>query len=376
MSEEKSLFSEVSSSSQRAENQVETMFQNRQEEFNNESNLANVKSKVIDHDLSLGNDARSKYFRSRRLNARINLKVSKSLVSNLTIPKDWYDSCQDMDVRPEMLSNIVQEFNNNTDVKIKYKGLVGIRKLLSLPTNPPIQEVIDLGLVSQFIDLLGNSYAEFEYESLWCLTNVACGTSDQANAILSKGGLEKIKLLMDSKIEEVQEQATWTLGNLAGDSIKVRDAVINQGGFQKLITIFATANRKNLVKQCAWSVSNFCRNKPILPYEMLRKALDYVIKSVNLFFDDTEILVDATWTLSTISENYKKSIKEIIDSNILPKILACLEKEHQIIILSCLRVIGNIAAGDANQTQLLLDIGVLNYLKKTIFHPKKSIRKD
>ena len=102
----------------------------------------------------------------------------------------------------------------------------------------------------------------------------------------------------------------------------------------------------------------------------------FLSPTINLYFEDNELLVDATWTLSAMSEAHKKSIKEIIDSNILPKLLECLKRDNQIIILSCLRIIGNIAAGDANQTQMLLDIGVLNYLKDTIFHNKKSIRKE
>ncbi|MCQ2818383.1 MAG: hypothetical protein MJ252_14040 [archaeon] len=357
------------------EDKMESKFQTRDDAFISESNMNNLTQDALKHELNLGNDARSRLFKDRRLKQRIALKTSQTLESKLTIPKELYENCQKMEVRPDMLQSIIQEFNTQ-EINTKYKGLVGVRKLLSLPTNPPIQEIIDLGLVSQLVGLLGASYPEFEYESLWCLTNIACGTSDQASSILSKGGLEKIMKLMDSPVNEVQEQATWTLGNLVGDSAKARDAVVAQGGFQKIISVLSTANRQNLVKQCIWSISNFCRMKPVLSYDIINRSFDYIIRSINLFFDDNELIVDATWILSAMSEAYKKCVKAIIESGILPKILECLKKDNQLIILSCLRIIGNIAAGDANQTQLLLDNGILNYLKETIYNKKKSIRKE
>lgn len=42
----------------------------------------------------------------------------------------------------------------------------------------------------------------------------------------------------------------------------------------------------------------------------------------------------------------------------------------------CLRIIGNIASGNAGQTQSIIDAGALKYLQKTIFHEKKSVRKE
>lgn len=374
MSEQKSIFSNDPSENN-IDNQIDIKLQNRQEEFTNESNLTDIKKRVIDHSLSLSNDARSRLFKNKRLQAKISLNVTQSLESKLTIPKDFYQLCQNTEINPSMLQEIVTCFRTN-DIQTKYKGLVGLRKILSLPTNPPFQEIIDLQLVPEFISLLGNSYPEFEYEALWCLTNISSGTSDQANSILVKGGLEKIMNLMNSKIEEVQHQAIWALGNLAGDSSKIRDSIINQGGYDRLLNVFSTTNNKNIVKQCVWALSNFFRVKPIMSYEYVHKSLDYILKSINLYFDDDELLVDACWILSSMSENYKKIIKDILNSNILPKLILCLQKDNATIVISCLRIVGNIAAGDANQTQMLLDNGILDKLKLTIFHKKKSIRKE
>ena len=50
--------------------------------------------------------------------------------------------------------------------------------------------------------------------------------------------------------------------------------------------------------------------------------------------------------------------------------------EAKLIQMNCLRIIGNIASGNANQTQKLIDYGILDYLKKTLFSNYKKIRKE
>ena len=156
------------------------------------------------------------------------------------------------------------------------------------------------------------------------MTNIASGTSEHTNSIITKGGISKIISLMDYPVQEIQEQAIWAIGNIAGDSIKVRDKVIQAGALEKIIKYLTTADRDSLIKQCVWSISNFCRSKPAPEYDILKPCIDLVIGSLYKI-DDNEFLVDACWILSYLTESYKKSIKKILDTNCLPKLLSFLE---------------------------------------------------
>lgn len=204
-------------------------------------------------------------------------------------------------------------------------GLVGIRKMLSIPNNPPIQDIIDAGLVSEFVKYLDHQLPEFQFEALWCLTNIASGTSDQALTVVSKGGLVKIISLMENKIQEIQDQAIWTIGNLAGDSAKIRDRIIHQKGYEKLLKLFATSERPSLIKHCTWAISNFCRTKPPMEYSLLKQCIDFIISAIYKLENDQEFLIDACWILSFMTETHKKSIQKIIDTNILPKLVSFIE---------------------------------------------------
>ena len=47
------------------------------------------------------------------------------------------------------------------DLTIKLMAVVGMRKLLSIETHPPIQAVIDANLIPVFIDMLHHSIPKF-----------------------------------------------------------------------------------------------------------------------------------------------------------------------------------------------------------------------
>lgn len=356
------------------ENDIESKLQKRNEDFANEENFSKIKESAMTNELSLGQNFRNKIFMQRRLKQNMITESTQSLKNKLTIPLEWYEQCNNMTVELSKFQEIINAFRSQ-DIKQKYGGLVGIRKLLSLPTSP-IQELIDIGVIPELIALLDNSPAEFQYEALWCLTNIASGTSDQANSIVVKGGVPKIVKLMDSSIEELKIQATWIIGNLASDSPRIRDSLIREKVFDKLLTILASTNQPQLIKQCNWAVSSFFRVKPIPSYELVKKSIKMIARALVMLPKDTEFLSDACYMLSFMTEHYKDTIKDLLELEVIPNIIKCLDIEVQYIQLSCLRVVGNIASGNANQTQRLIEWNVLDYLKKTIFNQKKNIRKE
>ena len=369
-----SLFSD-SFGTNNQDNDIDSRFQNRQEQSSNAENFSQIIENTMTNELSLGKKSRDKIFKQKRLKQNINFEPTQNLKNKLTIPIELFENCNNMTVELSKFSEIVLSFRKQ-DVSQKYYGLVGIRKLLSL-NKPPIQELIDLGITSELIALLDeNTPAEFQYEALWCLTNIASGTTDQANSIVVKGGIPKILKLIDSSIEEIKSQSCWIIGNLASDCLKIRDTLLKEKAFDKLITILASTNNIPLIKSTTWAISNFFRIKPAPPYVIVKKCIKMVSRAMVIIQNDIEFLTDACFILSFMTEHYKETINELLDIEIIPLIIKSLDIDVPSIQLSCLRIVGNIASGNANQTQKLIDWGVLDYLKKTIFKEKNSIRKE
>ena len=368
------IFVSSSSSNNNQDDDINSKYQKRQENFKTDESFEKIKESTMTNELSLGQNFRNKMFAQKRLKKTMNIESTNSLKNKLTISLQLFETCNNMSIEISKFPEIIKAFRTE-DIVQKYTGLVGIRKLLSLQVSP-IQELIDIGITPELLSLLENSPPEFQYEALWCLTNIATGTSDQANSIVVKGGIPKIIKLMDSSIEELKIQATWIIGNLASDCQKIRDALIKEKAFDKLITILASTNNPNLIKHTTWAISNFFRVKPHPPFDVVKKCIKMISRAMLIIPNENEFLVDACFILYFMTEHYKETINELLEIDIIPKIIQNLDIQNSHIQINCLRIVGNIASGNANQTQSLIDWGLLQLLKKTIFNSVKQIRKE
>ena len=371
-----SFISTENSSKNNQESELENKFNSRQEQFNLDENLSQIKEKAISKELSLGNNNRNKLIMKKRLNAKTNLENNLSLDKVLKIPKETYDNLNNEEIRISDFSKIINLFHSK-NIDEKFKGLIGLRKLLSLD-NSPTSEIIDLKVVPELINLLDNPLYEFKYEAIWCLCNIAGGTSEQSNSILISGGLNSILNMLDCPVDDIKANTIWLIANLINDSMKTRDTLIQYKFLDKILTILASTNNENLINLSIWAISNFFRIKPIPNFEISNKTFNVVSRAVlrnNNEKDD--FLLDVGVFLSILTKNYSQFIQEIIDIGLLQKIIKYLDIKNRNILINFLRVVGNIASSEnANQTQKLIDLGILDKLKYTLFNESLSIRAE
>ena len=372
-----SFFPNSDSSQNNQDSQMESKFQSRQELFTNEENFSQIKESTMSKELSLGENNRNKIFMQKRLNKKINTENNLSLFNVLKISKDVYTQLTNEEINIKDFSKIINLFRSQ-NIDEKFKGLIGLRKLLSIESSAPIQEIIDLNLVPELINLLDNPLYEIKYEATYCLCNIASGTPDQAKTIIIYGGIPKILNLLDCTIEEIKSQTIWLVSNLVSDSDKIRAALIENKIFDKILTILSTTNNESYINLSAWAISNFFKVKPVLNYDICKKAFNNIARAVLIYNkDDEDFITDVCFFFSVVTHKYKEFNQEIIDTGLLQKIIKFLDTKKKNIILTSLRIIGNIACTEnANQTQKLIDLGVLEKLKYTLFNENISIRRE
>eukprot|EP01083_Nonionella_stella_P182032 653826_1 len=137
----------------------------------------------------------------------------------------------------------------------------------------------------------------------------------------------------------------------------------------------------SLLRNATWTLSNLCRGKPQPDFNKVLPCLHTL--AILLFVKDRDVLTDACWALSYLSDDAGQSnpkIQAVVQSGAIGRLVQLLSSSSEIastnIKVPALRCIGNIVTGDDAQTQAVLDAGVLEALAELIHHEKKSIRKE
>lgn len=252
----------------------------------------------------------------------------------------------------------------------------GLRKLLSIKIDPPIQHVIDAGLLPQLLAWMQRTdLPALQYEACWALTNIASGSHANAEALVLRGVVPLIYALLESSDADVREQAAWLTANITGDSAQLRDVILQTSGLARLLKVMGDSPRPSLAKVTIWAVSNLCRGKPAPEYAVIRPALPY-LSAMILGLEDKEVLKDCLWAISKMCEGEESRIQDLLDTGLLPRLMVLTGSEHVRVAHPALRCVGNVAAGSAGQTEKLVQAGLLDRLTNLLKSTKPAVRKE
>lgn len=122
---------------------------------------------------------------------------------------------------PKMLEMIqAPDFDSQLAATVKF------RQILSREHNPPIDLVIQSGVIPTLVEFMKEDHPDMlQLEAAWALTNIASGDSSQTRVVVEANAVPLFVQLLYSQSLEVKEQAIWALGNVAGDSSDNRDYV-------------------------------------------------------------------------------------------------------------------------------------------------------
>lgn len=159
-------------------------------------------------------------------------------------------------------------------------------------------------------------------------------------------------------------QAVWALGNVAGDSPKCRDLVLSNGALMPLLAQLTDNAKLSMLRNATWTLSNFCRGKPQPPFEQvyflaLNRTRGFISSVLNcvqygklfcyrdglsnsvlvfclqskpalpalerlIHSNDEEVLTDACWALSYLSDGTNDKIQAVIEAGVCRRLVELL----------------------------------------------------
>eukprot|EP00038_Savillea_parva_P008652 m.178312 g.178312 ORF g.178312 m.178312 type:complete len:548 (-) comp14523_c0_seq1:40-1683(-) len=258
-----------------------------------------------------------------------------------------------------------------------------MRIVLSAEMNPPIAAAVGGGAVQILMEVLEicedmPDLNTIVFEAVWAITNIASGASEHTRAVVEAGVLPTLVELLDHDREDIADQAIWALGNIAGDSTEFRDMVLEYGALGSLVSALTDDDGElqapvKMLRNGAWTLSNLCRGKPPPPILQVAEAIPMLNRM--LIHDDDEVSCDACWALGYLAD---VSVDHIIDDVDIGHIVQLVDDPvmHKNFQAPALRVLGGLVTGNNEQTQMVLDAGLLRTMPKLLAHGRQVIVKD
>eukprot|EP01084_Bolivina_argentea_P280666 480018_1 len=276
---------------------------------------------------------------------------------------------------------------NNNCIELQYKSVQTIRKLTCAPykLDMLIQEVIDTGVVTKLKNFLADpniTNDDTQYETMWLLTNLFSGSTENTSIIIDAGLVPLIINLLSSKNINIQSQSMWCLGNIAGDSVSCRDLLLERGVLDNIFKICKNykyylnddrnkemISKLSLLRDTSWVLSNFCRGQPRIDWDyisLIQKCFSYLIYS-----NDNEILRNIFWSMSYLTSDIEENdlvIEHMKKYKYIPKLIDFIcnnnnnnnnTSDNGQLSGPAIRAIGNIIANTDMNTEYILNCGFL-----------------
>ncbi|XP_057983774.1 importin subunit alpha-9 [Malania oleifera] len=322
------------------------------------SSVGNAAARRRQHAVTVAKERREALVRTKRL-CRVGISGDSDalLESEMMIEEEQSILDAQTSSSVEELKSAVAYLGKGAMQK-RVTALRELRRLLSRSEFPPVEAAVKAGVVPILVQCLSfGSPDEQLLEASWCLTNIAAGKPEETKALLPALPL-LIAHLGEKSSLPVAEQCAWALGNVAGEGEELRNILLSQGALPPLARMLLP-NKGSTVRTAAWALSNLIKgpdSKAATELIKIEGVLDAVIR--HLRKADEELATEVAWVVVYLSALSNVATSMLVKSGILQILVERLTTSNCLqLLIPVLRSLGNLVAGDAHTTYVVLVAG-------------------
>ncbi|CCI48947.1 unnamed protein product [Albugo candida] len=158
------------------------------------------------------------------------------------------------------------------------------------------------------------------------LTNIASGTINDTETVIHFGAVPMFCHLLVTP----------------NDDLKC-------GALQPLLSQRTEQSKLSMLRNSIWTLSNFCRGKPQPEFSLVAPAFPTLGQL--LYTQDEELLTDACWALSYLSDGSNEKIQAVVEAGICRRMVELLMYPSSLVQTPALRTVRNTVTGDDVDTQ-------------------------
>jgi len=342
-------------------------------------------------------DNRSETLNKRRQNVEIMQDTSGTTTGILPQPDNSSTELDNSQWTRNLMTreeiNQAADIIRNGDEEARNAATESIRRVLSLEMGPPIDDVINAGLIPLLMEMLRSPVNnKLQFEAAWCITNIASGTHAQTKVVIDSGAIPIFCELLRSESREIREQAVWAIGNLSGDNVDARDEILRFNALHEIKRFITSESgfnrdppRSDFLVNCTWTISNLLRGKPVPRSEIISEAIPILHKLI--YSPNPDVQADACWAVSYITDGGSPPnappdrmvggrINDVLFLGFGYRLVELLVSPYANVQIPALRSVGNIVTGSDEQTQTLVLCGVCPNLKLLLQHRNNTVQKE
>ena len=259
------------------------------------------------------------------------------------------------------------------DINVQLEGIKEVKSVASRKLNPPIDQLVASNIIPILVDCLKKGNEELALEATSTLATIASGSSEWAEKIVAAKAVPQLIELLSSPNESLREWVLRILDHMIVAGSESANQCLRQGVLDHVVKSVTPVSSSSFIEFVSLIVINSWKLKQKKPsMESLEKLLPVV--SSLLTRNEVYTLCDSVDMISSLAN--AGYVDRIIKSGLIRQLVSFLSHDEDELKALTLHALGNIVIEDDEQTQAVLNEGVLNYLPELLLSKNEKIVKD